>query len=281
MSDRLEKILDECIDRLRSGESIEAVLQDHADVADELRPLLEICGELEKLPEPRFSEAAPWKIVARILETKEKERPSVSRFFASQLFVRVAAVFIGVILLGWGMMNVSASAVPGDLLYPVKRLSEGIRYYTALRPEQRINLHISFAEKRLAEVTAKLSRGDPVDKKLLVRMLDEAQEALEKAKKLPDDKQIIYLSKVGYLMAFQKDMLKELMRRAPIRERRKMAPFIGQCGKCLRCMGSLMKCKGFCPFWTQMKAGQNRGHEKARPQQQPMTMQNCATPCPQ
>ena len=48
----IETILDECIDQIRAGKSVEDVLKKFPDSADELRSLLGISQNLEALPDP-------------------------------------------------------------------------------------------------------------------------------------------------------------------------------------------------------------------------------------
>ena len=54
----------------------------------------------------------------------------------------------------------SQSALPGETLYPVKILTENVRLAAALDAETKIQLHLSFAESRLAEIASLLSQGD-------------------------------------------------------------------------------------------------------------------------
>ena len=48
MTDNLSKILDECIDRINSGESIESCLLDYPDSSEQLKPLLEAALQSKK-----------------------------------------------------------------------------------------------------------------------------------------------------------------------------------------------------------------------------------------
>lgn len=62
MSDRFEDILNECIDRLLQGESLEQCLQRYPEQAAELKPLLQVALEAQEAsavePRPEFKAKA-------------------------------------------------------------------------------------------------------------------------------------------------------------------------------------------------------------------------------
>lgn len=70
----------------------------------------------------------------------------------SKMFLRgyVLAPLLIVIFVT-GTTIVSANALPGDTLYPVKRQVENARLFIAPTEESKLNLQVNFAEKRLEE----------------------------------------------------------------------------------------------------------------------------------
>src|SRR5207302_8476906 len=67
--------------------------------------------------------------------------------------VLIAAV-ITVVLLGSAAVSASASALPGELLYPVKRAVEKIELIIHRDPSSRAKLHLEFAQRRLTVLSA-------------------------------------------------------------------------------------------------------------------------------
>lgn len=78
----------------------------------------------------------------------------------------IAAAILTVGLLGTAAVAASASSLPGDILYPVKRAVERIELTIHRDPASRARLHLEFAQRRLAELSALLAErriGQTVD----------------------------------------------------------------------------------------------------------------------
>jgi hypothetical protein len=115
------------------------------------------------------------------------------------------ASLIAVTLLLGTTMIASASSVPGDVLYPVKRATEQVRL--ALTPEERqVDLHLEFARQRLQEMNILQTRGE-VSEELLAEISTETALVLERIPSLPQDKQQVVLMS---LTDFQDQELKAL-----------------------------------------------------------------------
>lgn len=83
------------------------------------------------------------------------------------LFVIIIVVFIGA---GAGITFASQSALPGEILYPIKIVSEKARIAIAANDDEKARLHFEFSSKRLGEVAelAKDSASDPKLAKIAV-----------------------------------------------------------------------------------------------------------------
>lgn len=83
------------------------------------------------------------------------------------LFVIIIVVFIGA---GAGITFASQSALPGEILYPIKIVSEKARIAIAASDDEKARLHFEFSSKRLGEVAelAKDSASDPKLAKIAV-----------------------------------------------------------------------------------------------------------------
>jgi hypothetical protein len=78
----------------------------------------------------------------------------------------IAAAILTVGLLGTAAVAASSSSLPGDFLYPVKRAVEKVELTIHRDPASRARLHLEFAQRRLAELSALLAErrnGETVD----------------------------------------------------------------------------------------------------------------------
>lgn len=114
MSENMDRILDECIDRLNSGTSVEECLGLYPEHAQELEPLLRAISELhaESALVPSVSAKMSGKqqlLRERARIAAERDKPRVSffqnLFTQPKLWAPIAAVLL-VILLGFGISTV-------------------------------------------------------------------------------------------------------------------------------------------------------------------------------
>ncbi len=169
MSRKIDTILAECLAALESGATVEQCLQRFPHEAEELRPLLEMWAALQQVP------PAPTPHPAVIAHGKARMFDAVERRFASpqrrSLFGTIrlprwtaAAAMIVVVAMGMaGTTAMAASAIPGDLLYPVKTATESVRLFLTLSPEARAELEAELQQERLEEVALVLAEGRTVE----------------------------------------------------------------------------------------------------------------------
>lgn len=241
-----EEALDRCIEAARSGGDPEEILRRHPEIAGEVRPLLALAAELEDLPEPSPSAPALTQTLMRLLlRTPEAEAYQVKpkiRLFSRAVLARAAAIFLCVAVLAWGAVAASSTTLPGDLLYPVKLLTERVRFFLTIDTEQQVELRLVFSEKRLMEAVRKHEAGGGIDKELLRAMLDEAQMALDASPDVPEARRGLLFSRVAYLCDFQKDILEQLKERVGPDEQRALTAFIDACSRRCEQMCDRMGC---------------------------------------
>lgn len=152
----LPSILEECLEHLQNGESLEQVLERYPQFQAELRPLLEaalFARELRVIAHaPRGAMA---RSRARMLAAAQRRGVS---FFNLPWSARVSpAIFIavGLILVGLvGTSIASAQALPGDPLYGLKLATERTRLQLTSNTAARIELLESYDRERAEEVEA-------------------------------------------------------------------------------------------------------------------------------
>ncbi|MBS1252293.1 MAG: hypothetical protein MAG451_01331 [Anaerolineales bacterium] len=157
MSNEFTTVLDECLGRLKAGDSIDACLERYPEHAEELEPLLQTVQHIEPLrftepprPESRARGRGLFLAkAARMREKQEETQPSllerIKSFFSldmpSPVWGRAAAVVVIVLLLfgavGRVVVQASESSLPGDPLYPVKQVTRQVQLFTTLSSEVR------------------------------------------------------------------------------------------------------------------------------------------------
>jgi hypothetical protein len=83
-----------------------------------------------------------------------------------------------------GTVYASQASLPDDLLYPVKILIEDIQVELEADPEDKIDLYVSFASRRMQEIQAQVEAGEEVSEKALQLLEKHTQKMLQEAAQL-------------------------------------------------------------------------------------------------
>ena len=162
---RMAAALEECLQALEAGENLEACLARYPAQAEALRPLLATIVRLEELgsvPPPRSAEGAARVraafLAAAVHYRRAQEQRRLRRFSFPRLpgwsvgWATAAAALLLVIVLTTSTVAVSAGALPGDVLYPVKRATEQVQVLLTFNPAAREALREQLDERRRQEV---------------------------------------------------------------------------------------------------------------------------------
>jgi hypothetical protein len=155
MKPKILSALEDCLQEIRQGDDLDTVLARHPDVANELRPLLvaaQAAGRYDQEAIPaQVVRTGRARLVARVDEARRKQRTRMViapfRRFASA----VALVLVCSALAGTGLVTVSASSLPGDALYGIKRTTENVQLQLAFNDSQRTALQDQFSIRRVDE----------------------------------------------------------------------------------------------------------------------------------
>ncbi|MBI4328400.1 MAG: hypothetical protein HY685_00875 [Chloroflexi bacterium] len=163
----IEDILDECLDRLQAGESVEACLARYPAEAAELEPLLRTASTLTMArlqPRPEFRQTAKYRFQGAV--RLERERRAARAGWANVLslpwvrtWIGAAAAVLVLFVLGSGTMIASADSLPDQPLYPVKRFVERAQLALAPSETERADLHLRLADLRVREIAAMVRTG--------------------------------------------------------------------------------------------------------------------------
>lgn len=173
-----------CLQLVESGaESVDSVVQQYPEMADELRPRLEAAlwmssGKSVFDPRPGFVTTSRRHLVAQIqkegaaqpiwtawmLSLKQAWAQFTAQLSYSQRkYALQAAVIlllmISIVVGSTGVGLAAQNAMPGEPLYPVKLAMERVELMTTFDLAGDIRLHVTFAQNRLREVQQLLLDG--------------------------------------------------------------------------------------------------------------------------
>ena len=164
--ENIEQALEECLERIRQGASLEDALRRHPEQAAELRPLLQIALALERADFLAPSEATKARLRTRFegaarLRADEMRRPKTGwlngglRLWTTSLASVAAFVVLGSVTL-WA----SSGSLPDQPLYGVKRAVERVQVAMASSPQEQATAYLDLADRRVDEVARLAESGD-------------------------------------------------------------------------------------------------------------------------
>ncbi len=203
----LSQLLDEALEQLRAGASVEEILRAHPEHRAALEPMLRTAAairqqavssmppsleqwlasgrrEIEELARATYTRPETfWQRLQRTL------RPLTNRF-ARRSTLRMATVALTALLIFfltfYSVDQAAARSLPGDYLYAWKLASEQARIALTADPNLRADLAAARVERRIAEINALTERGDADPEQLnqMVQQLD--SQVRQTIEKLPD-----------------------------------------------------------------------------------------------
>lgn len=156
--------LEHCLGQIENGADVESVLKQYPELASELRPILKTAIKAQRNQTAEPSLEAFQRGRAKVMQHAKQlqQSPVVKRKSTLPVFSRLAISFalaLAFLLSGTGLLSASASNLPGDRLYPVKRGWENVRLFLIFDQEARELLQDEFENERLHEVNELISQG--------------------------------------------------------------------------------------------------------------------------
>ncbi len=167
MSQKIEDLFDQYVDRLLSGDDGSACLDEDTELATALGPLLQtselVVRQLSMVqPNRHFREAAHGRMrnlfFARL--ARKESRPGFLSLWWQQRWATAMATAMVVCLAGLGVLAASYNALPSGFFYPVKMTTEQVRLSLTTSEYERAQLRLEYTERRLNEMTTMADRGD-------------------------------------------------------------------------------------------------------------------------
>ncbi len=173
MSGEFVEALNDCVERLTQGESIQDCLNRYPIYADELRPLLDVSVSTiraaeELQPDPSAKQRNFQRFSRAISESarRKQERTPWWQPWKSRRFIPIARpalvgfMAIAIMVTGVGATTAaSSSSVPGEPLYWVKTTRENVESRLPRSEEGRANYEAKLAQVRGDEVNKLIQRG--------------------------------------------------------------------------------------------------------------------------
>lgn len=198
MNKKLENILNECIDRINRGESIEHCLQKYPKYANELQDLLRtwlnIRWRASKIqPTPEFRTRSRAQLMQLLSRYNQNIRPqnvydadrAVTPSLFKRLLVPVIASLLAFILIGSAgtvAAAIAGNVMPDQPLYPVKLATEQVRLALTLSETDKAIMNMQIAETRSNEIQTMIEKGKvneiATTADLLLKRIDDSQKTL-------------------------------------------------------------------------------------------------------
>jgi len=168
-------ILDECLDRLFRGETVDQCLRSYPGQVKELEPLLRtaaaVKGAVTVSPDAVFRARAREEFHASLQEMADRKG---FHFFSLRAWTTaVLAVVLAVVLLGSGTMAAAGNSMPGEPLYPVKLAKEQVQLTLTFSEIGKAELYSNLVDKRVNEIVYLAGKGDSEQVALTALRLDD------------------------------------------------------------------------------------------------------------
>ena len=226
----LDDVLETCIAEIRCRRAtVEECLQQYPERASALASLLRQAARLIALPPVTMPANAvdvlEGHLLNRATETRGElvqKRLSARWSFLPRLVgrrIRLSSVGLGLVfalmIASIWTVSVSASSLPGDVLYPVKLAAEQARLAVTIRHVARARLHLAFAERRLMEIDALLHQETPPGEGLFDALADETTLALKEIEETGVDQGVGVAAELLAVTERQRAVLTWLQQRLP------------------------------------------------------------------
>ncbi|MCB0005296.1 MAG: hypothetical protein KDE04_02555 [Anaerolineales bacterium] len=162
MSNFDDEVLLACLDALEAGQDPDLILAQYPDQAEAIRPILLIERELSGLslaPAAGAQARSETLFLAAAASMKAAAARPAGGLRWWQPLLAVLGGLAVLLVIGFGSLRAAADALPGDALYPVKRLNESAQLKLFSSPQERLQLEESFELERISEVERLLSLG--------------------------------------------------------------------------------------------------------------------------
>jgi hypothetical protein len=160
-----DDILNDCLEKMLQGRSIEQCLADYPDHASALEPMLRTAARTRMAanvrPRPEFKDRARHEFQVAIRDMETKPAPVGHRFFPGLKPVWIAVcALVAIIIAGGGTVYAAGNALPDSPLYSIKLATEQVRLFFTPSDIGKAELYAQFADERVEEIIRMADKGD-------------------------------------------------------------------------------------------------------------------------
>ena len=192
---------------------------DNQELNPELKKMLE---SLQDVPERNLqaSHVGRENYLTQVRSLKPRRRvsrksarqgaPRGQRGWVTRFATIAALVFVVALSSLGGTVYAAQAAQPDDLLYGVKILTEEIQVYLESDPEDKLDLYMSFANRRMEEIQAQVAAGEEVSEQTLALLERHTNRMLELAANMHEFGMDKALHQIETNLQMQNQMMVEL-----------------------------------------------------------------------
>ncbi|MDO8578329.1 MAG: DUF5667 domain-containing protein [Dehalococcoidales bacterium] len=170
-----DDILNQCLERILRGETVDQCLSRFPQYADKLKPLLDTGLRVKKAtavqPRPEFRTNARLQFQAALNAPESKPKVSFFYWLKQPQWTAVTA-FALLVVLGTATAALANGSMPDQPLYPVKLAMEKIQIALAPSAESRGELYARLLQRRVDEITRMAEKNKPDKIQLVTNRLD-------------------------------------------------------------------------------------------------------------
>lgn len=170
-----DEALNDCIERMAQGETLESCLARHPQQAQDLRPLLQV-GQMLRSAPPVMSAQAFSRGRTRLRQAALANDTAPARRWLPRLAWPLGAA-AALLLVVW-VVGAAWNSAPGQWLYPVRQLGETAALRLSTDPVARADQHLRQAEQRLAALQANWQETGAVNLQEAAQMVSDLDAAL-------------------------------------------------------------------------------------------------------
>ena len=176
-SKEFENILNNCLERLVSGQTVEQCLERYPEHSADLRPLLETTQDINRVstfqPRPEFREQARHQFQAALREKSSRPgRSFLNLGWQTRWATAMISIILALLLAGGGTVAAASGSMPDELLYPVKLATEQVRLTLTPSSLAKAELYAELTDRRVAEIARMTDENKPEEIERTARLLE-------------------------------------------------------------------------------------------------------------
>ncbi len=219
-------LLQECLERLERGETMEQVLARYPAHREELGRLLVLATSVQRST-PKMSETSKARVRYE-LQGAMRADSSPRGIFAWQTWVlRVALAVVVVLALGGGTMVAAAESAPGNPLFPARAALNETRARLITDPGSVMAIHLDMAQDRVDDVRILKQRGG-LNEAPIFLMVGATENLMVALENNPRAANRATVERALALVQSERALLRDLSQTAPVERARRNAETLYQ-----------------------------------------------------